>query len=117
MEGILKNNLKSSFGFSLAILVGIGTASSIDWLQNKKTTFEAEKSHLVVDTTKDLLSQLKDAETGQRGYLITGEDNYLQPYNSAIATIGKNVKQLRQLTSDDPSPTAKNRLLRIEDQR
>ncbi len=36
----------------------------------------------------ELLSITKDAETGQRGYLITGDDTYLQPYQEALARVG-----------------------------
>ena len=35
------------------------------------------------------LSSLKDAETGQRGYLLTGDDTYLQPYNLSLRTCSK----------------------------
>ena len=34
---------------------------------------------------EDVLSTVKDAETGQRGYLLTGKDSYLDPYNAAVA--------------------------------
>jgi methyl-accepting chemotaxis protein len=51
----------------------------------------------------DLLSQFKDAETGQRGYLITGEDAYLQPYRSALAVIDATLADVRKLTADNPN--------------
>ena len=37
-------------------------------------------THEVLDALEQLISTLKDAETGQRGYLITGEPRYLDPY-------------------------------------
>ena len=45
---------------------------------------------------------MKDAETGQRGYLLTGDDTYLEPYRSADASIDNVIKQLRDLIADDP---------------
>lgn len=39
-----------------------------------------------------------DVETGQRGYLLTGEKAYLEPYNNAIKTIDQEMNQLRKLT-------------------
>ena len=48
-----------------------------------------------------LLSHIDDAETGQRGYLLTQKDNYLEPYNAAMISIGEDVENLRQLTADD----------------
>jgi signal transduction histidine kinase len=42
-------------------------------------------------------STLKDAETGQRGYVITGDESYLQPYDEAIAGIDRGLRGLREL--------------------
>ena len=50
-----------------------------------------------------LLSHLDDAETGQRGYLLTQRDNYLEPYNAALISIGEDVEKLRHLTAADPA--------------
>src|ERR1700723_2171434 len=41
----------------------------------------------IQELTAPLQSTLTDAETGQRGYLLTGRDEYLTPYNSAVAAI------------------------------
>src|SRR5699024_8865578 len=41
-------------------------------------------THEVIKGMDRLLSLLKDAETGQRGYLLTGDVLYLQPYNTAL---------------------------------
>jgi len=45
----------------------------------------------------------KDAETGQRGFLITNLENYLEPYNSAGSAVAAAVAEVRQLTSDNPT--------------
>lgn len=47
-------------------------------------------------------SAIKDAETGQRGYLLTGNAAYLAPYNRASAEIGPRINNLASLTADDP---------------
>ena len=43
----------------------------------------------------NLLSTLKDAETGQRGFLLTGREEYLEPYNKAISSISGLLAQLK----------------------
>ncbi len=53
-------------------------------------------THQVLTELEATLSTLKDAETGQRGYLLTGEERYLEPYNSAIARINQQVAGLQQ---------------------
>ena len=48
-----------------------------------------------------LFSQIQDAETGERGYLLTGQDAFLEPYMSAAARIKNSLNRLRSLTLSD----------------
>ena len=48
-----------------------------------------------------LLSQIQDAETSERGYMLTGQDNFLEPYHAALAQIQPDLAKLRQLTLDN----------------
>jgi methyl-accepting chemotaxis protein len=59
-------------------------------------------THQVRTKLADLLSELKDAETGQRGFLLTGEDNYLEPYKGALTTIKTTLDDVKKLTLDNP---------------
>ena len=59
-------------------------------------------THQVRTELADLLSELKDAETGQRGYLLTGEDSYLEPYKGALATLKTTMDDVKKLTADNP---------------
>jgi CHASE3 domain sensor protein len=51
--------------------------------------------HTVIGGLQETLSTLKDAETGQRGYLLTGEDKYLAPYDQAIVSIHREFETLQ----------------------
>jgi signal transduction histidine kinase/DNA-binding response OmpR family regulator len=53
-----------------------------------------EKTQRILSGTNALLGSLKDAETGQRGFLLTGEDRYLEPYRQARADIPALLKSL-----------------------
>ena len=44
-----------------------------------------------------LLQSMLDAETGHRGYLLTGDDRYLEPYEGAVTTVHSNLEQLRSI--------------------
>ena len=44
---------------------------------------------------------IKDAETGQRGFLLTGEEKYLEPYQAAIRLVPAHATRLRELTADN----------------
>jgi two-component system CheB/CheR fusion protein len=60
---------------------------------------EARKhTFLVLNSAENLLSALKDAETGQRGYLLTGDESFLDPYLTVRGSINNQLKKLRQLT-------------------
>jgi len=59
-------------------------------------------THEVLEALEGVLSTMRDSETSDRGYLITGDDRYLKPYNAAVAAIRENVQRLKQLTRDNP---------------
>lgn len=49
-----------------------------------------------------LMQNMLDAETGLRGYLLTSDERYLEPYNKAITSINGDMDQLRELFIDEP---------------
>lgn len=53
------------------------------------------------------LSVLRDAETGQRGYVLTGRGDYLQPYLEANATLARKFDLLKSLLVVDPAASAR----------
>ncbi len=55
----------------------------------------------VVTQLGDLQSLINDAQTGQRGFLITGDERYLEPYSSALSAIDGKVSEVQRLTSDN----------------
>ncbi|PWJ56222.1 methyl-accepting chemotaxis protein [Quadrisphaera granulorum] len=59
-------------------------------------------TYQVLGALTALDSGLKDAETGQRGYLITGDDAYLAPFTAAKKTVAKELDSVASLTSDNP---------------
>ena len=59
-------------------------------------------THEVLTEVRDALSLLKDAETGQRGYLITGDPKYLEPYDAVVARVRERFRRLKELTADNP---------------
>jgi PAS domain S-box-containing protein len=63
-------------------------------------------THEVISELEDVMSTMDDAETGERGYLLTGEKSYLEPYQSAVGAIHARVGKLAQLTADNPNQQA-----------
>ena len=66
----------------------------------------------VLGKLESVLSSLTDAETAQRGYLLTGEPTYLDPYRGAVTRLPAELADLHQLITDNPGQTA--RALRVE---
>src|SRR5262249_50670643 len=60
-------------------------------------------THQVLEHIAEVTSLLKDAETGQRGYIITGDDAYLEPYQTGSSNVHGVLKELRELTADNPN--------------
>ncbi len=56
----------------------------------------------VILTAQSLRGALQDAERGQRGYLLTGQSAYLEPYHTAVRVAPALLRQLKELTADDP---------------
>ncbi len=64
-------------------------------------------SHDVIVALDRLLSNAQDAETGQRGFLLTNDEKYLEPYNAAVRAIPAMLDEIGQLTSDSPAQQAR----------
>jgi methyl-accepting chemotaxis protein len=92
--------LVAGFGLSAMTLVLVAVVS----YRNANLLIEndglVEHSHQVRLELDNLLSELKDAETGQRGFVITGDKSYLEPYKSALDAIPATLADFRKLTAD-----------------
>jgi PAS domain S-box-containing protein len=64
-----------------------------------RTNRETTAALRALQTLEDFASSLKDTETGQRGYLLTGEEAYLKPYTNGLSQVQTNVAALRELAS------------------
>lgn len=87
----------------LCFLLFIGGLSYINTKKMSSTATWVTHTHEVLEAKEKILSLLKDAETGQRGYLITGEQRYLDPYIAARDSIQGAIQNIRTLTADNPS--------------
>jgi len=83
----------------LAVLTLIGI-SELSYDRSMEAMDELAQAHLTRSHVQRLLRDVLDAETGQRGYLLTGDTMYLEPYKTAIADIGQTQDQLRELLAE-----------------
>jgi signal transduction histidine kinase/DNA-binding response OmpR family regulator/CHASE3 domain sensor protein len=92
-------------GLTAAILffVATGAVAYINSQTLKKDSALLVRSEETLTALEDILSTVKDAETGQRGYLLTSNESYLAPYNAAVEQIGPRLEALRRVTIDNPA--------------
>ncbi len=80
--------------FAFFTLIGI---SEFSYDNSMDAMDDVAQAQLARGHVQRLLRDVLDAETGQRGYLLTGDTMYLEPYKAAIADIGQTQDQLREL--------------------
>ncbi|HVW24993.1 MAG TPA: CHASE3 domain-containing protein [Polyangiaceae bacterium] len=93
--------LAMTFIFSSVLLIAVGTVAYRSIVLLTQTSYSVAHSHQVLEHISTVASLLKDAETGQRGYVITGDEPFLEPYNDAISKLPAIVRDLRELTRDN----------------
>ncbi len=100
--GLLKILLFSfSLIVSIFLVVSVTTFRSVNDLIESKTI--EDHTHEVLQVLESIISNMSDAETGQRGYLLTGELKYLEPYNSGVSTVQGTIEEVTDLTADNPN--------------
>jgi PAS domain S-box-containing protein len=113
MKQSLTRQITAGIGMALALLILNAATSYRNTLKLLENERWVGHTHQVLTELEATLSTLKDAETGQRGYLLTGEERYLEPYHSAIARINQQVVGLQQLTADNNRQQQRIRDLKI----
>jgi len=85
--------------FLIILIVGV---ESFKTIHNFRLMNERElKSRKILSQLEDVLSTVKDLESGHRGFIITARESYLGPYNHAISSIHGEVKELKLLLDGD----------------
>lgn len=102
-----KKNVLSGFFLALAIIASLGVYSylSIEKLINSAQLLN--HSSQVISSAEEVLSITIDVETAARGYVITGDRSYLEPYDSAMIQIDNQISELKAATSSDPEQSSR----------
>jgi signal transduction histidine kinase len=93
---------------ALAFLLALAMLAAVLWLAVRNADRLAadatwrQHTYQVIGELRGLLGALIDAETGERGYMLTGDDRFLAPYVSGAAAVPAWIARLRALTADNP---------------
>lgn len=90
---------RMAISLPLAILtvVGLILINEASFRSSSDAVADMQEAQLTRGALNDLTQTILDAETGQRGYLLTGDERYLEPYNSAINQVNQQLDLLRQI--------------------
>lgn len=102
MKLSLKTNLRLGLGLSLFLLIISSVASYISISNLIKNTELVGHSYEIMSNLDNAISNLKDAETGQRGYLLTGNRVFLEPYYGAKGRVNDLYITIKKETTDNP---------------
>ncbi len=95
------------FALALFTLAAIAYLSNRAWEDYADSRTQGQAASLATRANERLLGQVRDAETGQRGYLLTGRPEYLLPYHQAIDSIAPQLEELRNALSAHPDQLAR----------
>ena len=96
---------KIAAGFIAALIVlvlisGAAFKSLADLAQNGQ---RVEQTYQTLQVLEGILARVGDVETGERGFLISGADHYLEPYRAARESLRVELARARHLTDDNPA--------------
>jgi len=104
-KGTLTARRRLAAGFVLALLI-VAVAGWISYTNTARLLVSDRRvrhTYRIREHLGTVISLLRDAETGVRGYVITGHEDYLGPYNAAARAINRNLSDLQRLTARNPT--------------
>src|SRR5689334_17267828 len=104
-----RTDLAFYLGLAAVVLffVAAGAVSYVNTRALQQSAREVAHTHEVLLALSDVLSLMKDAETGQRGFILTGDEKYLAPYTAALAAVDTRVADLERLTAGNADQQAR----------
>lgn len=87
----------------LAVSTTIGVVSYNSLATQEKAAGWTEHTYAVLGTVNSIVAAMVDQETGMRGYLVSGDENFLAPQKAGAKSYAENLQRARQLTSDNPA--------------
>lgn len=97
-----KRNLLIGYSISLALLILSSVASYISIQNLRSSAFSVNYTNEIIKNLDNIIMSLKDAEAGQRGYLLTGDEKFLNPFDGAYQNAKEYAENVKKLTINNP---------------
>ena len=89
----------------MLLVAGVGVESYRSLLASRERASKVAHTHQVLETLAAIVATLQDAESGQRGLLITEDARHLQRYEGSLAALDERSQELRLFVADNPLQT------------
>jgi len=96
-----ERKVRAGFALALVVLILIGGMSYFSLTRLHEDRVWVEHTQQVIASLRLVFATVADAESGERGYVITGREEFLQPYQKAVRDVGVQLGALRSLTADN----------------
>ncbi|WP_270088959.1 response regulator [Sphingobacterium sp. SYP-B4668] len=96
-------NLQVGFGISLILLLASSIASYTSIKEQINNRAKVDHSRRVIASANKVLNDLQNAETGQRGYHLTGKESFLEPYLNSVQSLPRSLTLTQELVADNPA--------------
>jgi CHASE3 domain sensor protein len=96
-----EKRVTAHFALASLALLAAGCAALFSLASTIRTAQGVEQTHELLYVLEQILTSITDAETGQRGYLLTGRDQYLEPYESALRRLDTHIAKLDTLAGEN----------------
>ncbi|GAA4353982.1 hypothetical protein GCM10023185_15120 [Hymenobacter saemangeumensis] len=105
----LQTDTKIILGFAIAMSVLLLTSAASFWSIRGLSiqTRYVEHTYQTLQEVESITAVLKDAQAGVRGYLLTGDTIYLQPYSIATDQLPNSLRRVMELSVENPSQRAR----------
>lgn len=90
------------FGIVILIMLTVISNSYINFVKESEAVKWNVHTYQVIQESDDVLMSLINMETGARGYVITGNESFFEPFNQGMASYEKHFGKLKELTADNP---------------
>ena len=112
MKSTFKRNLLLLYGISFLLLIVSAIASYASIKGLLKSQEEVAHTNHIINKLENVISALKDAETGQRGFLLTGKERFLEPYTGSLPKAYSLISEIKGLSAENDLQTQSAEQLR-----
>jgi PAS domain S-box-containing protein len=100
-ESVLRRKLQLSLGSAMLALIVTGAVSYRSMVESSESDRRVRHTDQVLAKLQDLLAAMQTVESNTRGYLLSGDESFLEVYRAAVVKAEKDQTMLRNLTADN----------------